>query len=268
MTAADGALRGRRVVVTRAAGQGEDLLARLRAAGATALALPTIAIAPPEDWAPLDAALGALGSYHGLIFTSANGVKAFFARGSALGLRLERPSQAWVCAIGPATARALEARGWRVEIVPESYVAEGVVAALENRELRGRRILLPRAAVARDVLPRALRERGAEVEVVAAYRTTMPAGAEEQAQRLFPSGAGTRPDAVLFSSSSTAVNFARLLGADYRHRLEGVVLAAIGPITSATLRELRLEPAIEASEYTSAGLAAALSRYYQGLGGA
>lgn len=250
---------GRRIVVTRAREQASAVLSALRAAGAEAISLPTIAFAPPADWAPLDAALARLAEYDGLIFTSANGVRAFFGRGQALGLAPARPARGWLCAIGPATAAALGEQGWRADIIPADYVAEGVAAALAGRELRGRRILLPRAAAARDALPRALAAAGAEVEVVAAYRTELPARARAHARRLFPAAPGPRPDTVLFTSSSTAENLARLLGEDYRERLAGVLLASIGPVTSATLRRLGLEAGIEAREFTADGLLAALA---------
>ena len=250
---------GRRIVVTRAREQASGVLSALRAAGAEAISLPTIAFAPPAEWAPLDAALARLAEYDGLIFTSANGVRAFFRRGQALGLAPARPARAWLCAIGPATAAALAEQGWRADIIPADYVAEGVAAALAGRELRGRRILLPRAAAARDALTRALAAAGAEVDVVAAYRTELPARARAQARRLFPAGPGPRPDTVLFTSSSTAENLARLLGEDYRERLAGVLLASIGPVTSATLRRLGLEAGIEAREFTTDGLLAALA---------
>lgn len=257
-------LAGRRVVVTRAAAQAGRLLEALAAAGAEAIALPAIAIVPPADAGPLERAARetAADGYDGHIFTSQNAVAAFFAVSEHVGLRLTRPS-GWVCAIGPATARALAKRGWAPEIVPQEFVAESLVAALADRELAGRRILLPRAAGAREVIPRALAARGARVEAVEAYRTVAPAGAEERARALFPAEAGRpRPEAVLFSSSSTARHLAEMLGAEYRQRLRGVLLAAIGPVTAATLRELGLAVGLTAQEFTAEGLAAALAAFY------
>lgn len=283
MTARDSAgppqpLRGRRIVVTRAAEQAPDLLAHLQSAGATAISLPTIAFAPPVDPGPLLGAIrgAAAGSYHGYIFTSQNGVDAFFTAAAEQGIALPAPasvpsvhaaaSTPWICAIGPATARRLAARGWPPTILPAEFVAESVVAALSARPLRGQRILLPRAAVARDVLPQALAARGARVDVVAAYRTVFPAGAESRARELFPPPpAAGRPDAVLFTSSSTARHLAALLGDDYRRRLSGVLLAAIGPVTAATLEELGLTAGLVAPEFTAAALAAALIAHYAAL---
>lgn len=267
-------LAGRRIVVTRARGQAADLLQRLHAAGAEALALPTIEIAPPLDWAPLDAALRSVvgaapgaANYDGFIFTSRNGVRAFFDRARELGLVLPPPRGAWVAAIGPATEQSLREHGWRVDVVPEEYVAESLAAALAGRGLRGRRVLLPRAAVARDALTNALRAMGAEVDMVAAYRTVVPADSRAQAQRLFPAAAAEpRPDAVLFTSSSTVRNFCALVGADYAARLSGVVLAAIGPVTSGTLHACGLEPHLAAAEYTTRGLVDVLIGYYRQAG--
>lgn len=280
MTARDSAgppqpLRGRRIVVTRAAEQAPDLLAHLQSAGATAISLPTIAFAPPVDPGPLLEAIrgAAAGAYDGYIFTSQNGVDAFFTAAAEQGIALPIPAAPtsaatapWICAIGPATARRLAARGWPPTILPAEFVAESVVAALSARPLRGQRILLPRAAVARDVLPQALAARGAQVDVVAAYRTVFPAGAESRARELFPPPpAAGRPDAVLFTSSSTARHLAALLGDDYRRRLSGVLLAAIGPVTAATLQDLGLAAGLVAPEFTAAALAAALMTHYAAL---
>jgi uroporphyrinogen-III synthase len=280
MTARDSAgppqpLRGRRIVVTRAAEQAPDLLAHLQSAGATAISLPTIAFAPPVDPGPLLEALrgAAAGSYDGYIFTSQNGVDAFFSAAAEQKIALPIPAAPtsaatapWICAIGPATARRLAARGWPPTILPAEFVAESVVAALSARPLRGQRILLARAAVARDVIPEALVSRGAQVDVVAAYRTVFPAGAESRARELFPPPpAAGRPDAVLFTSSSTARHLAALLGDDYRRRLSGVLLAAIGPVTAATLQDLGLAAGLVAPEFTAAALAAALIAHYAAL---
>ncbi|MGH9534174.1 MAG: uroporphyrinogen-III synthase [Terriglobales bacterium] len=259
-----GPLLGRRVVVTRAAAQARELTAQLEAAGAEVLALPVISIAPPADAAPLRRAVrrASQAGYDGYIFTSQNGVDAFFAAAAEAGLRLAGP-HGWVGAIGSATARRLRENGWAADIVPPEFVAESVVAALAGRELAGQRILLPRAAAARDVIPQALTARGARVEVVAAYQTVAPAGAAERAQALFPPPPAPHPDAVLLTSSSTARNLAALLGGDYRQRLAGVLMAAIGPVTAATLRELGLQPGVVAGEFTAAGLAATLVAHYR-----
>ena len=163
-------LFGRRIVVTRAREQAGEFSARLRALGADVIEFPTIAIRPPLDYAPLDDAIARLETYHWLVFTSANGVRAFLERLDASPFDLRR-LRARLCAIGPATARALEALHLKVDLVPRQYVAESLIEAFAGEELAGRRVLLPRAAVARDLVPAELRRRGALVDVVEAYRT-------------------------------------------------------------------------------------------------
>lgn len=257
-------LTGKRIVVTRSARQSSALSDHLRKAGAEPILLPTIAIVPPEQWAPLDLAIQSVAQYNGIIFTSVNGVEFFFGRAAELGLTPQRRPDAWICAIGPATARELERHGWTPDVVPERYVAESLVEALSRRHIAGQRILVPRAAVARDVIPVELAARGAFVMLVEAYQTVRPAESQRIATELFPRAPGiSHPDAVLFTSSSTARNFAELLGDDYRERLRNVQLAAIGPVTSATLRDLGLTVAIEAREYTIPGLVEALREYWR-----
>lgn len=259
-------LQGKRIVVTRSARQSSLLAELLRDAGAEPILLPTIEIVPPQQWAPLDLAIQSVGQYDGVIFTSVNGVQFFFRRAAQLGVVPERKAGAWICAIGPATARELEQNGWPPDLVPEQYVAESLVAALSRQRIDGQRILVPRAAVARDVIPVELAARGASVMLVEAYQTVRPAQSEAMAADLFPSTPnGAHPDAVLFTSSSTARNFADLLGDDYRRRLQGVFLAAIGPVTSGTLRELGLTVGVEAREYTIPGLVAALREHWRRL---
>lgn len=256
-------LQGKRIVVTRSARQSSALADLLQQAGAEAILLPTIEIVPPEQWGPLDLAIQSIGQYDGVIFTSVNGVQFFFHRARQLGVFPERKPDAWVCAIGPATARELETNGWKADVVPEQYVAESLVTALSRQRIAGQHILVPRAAIARDVIPVELAARGAAVMLVEAYQTERPVQSKKLAAELFPiSGNSAHPDAVLFTSSSTARNFADLLGDGYRERLQGVLLAAIGPVTSATLRELGLAVGVEAREYTIPGLLDALREYW------
>ena len=248
MASAEAPLAGRRIVTTRAEGQSGEFAARLRALGAEVLEFPTISIRPPADFAPLDAAIARLREYDWLIFTSANGVR-FFAE------RLKAPPKdlrAKVCAIGPATRRAVEELGLKVDIVPPEYVAESLVEAFAGEELHGKRMLLPRAAVARDIAPEALRARGAVVDVVEAYRTLVPEDAAERAREIF----GVRkPDWITFTSSSTVNNFVAAAG---REALDGVRVASIGPVTSQTLREHGVRVDAEAARYTTGGLVEAI----------
>lgn len=247
-------LFGQRIVVTRDRSQAADLAIRLHALGAEVIELPVIEIQPPADPGPLDRAIAELERYDWLIFTSANGVRYFMERldGSARDLRAVR---ARLCAIGPATRKALEALHLKVDLMPAEYVAEGLVAAFADIELRGARVLLPRAAVARDVVPLELARRGATVDVVEAYRTEVPADAESRARAVF--GGGRKPDWITFTSSSTVKNFIRVAG---REALEGVRAVSIGPVTSSTLRQFGIEPAAEAAPYTMDGLVAAILR--------
>lgn len=255
-------LAGRRLVITRRREQAAGLRAALRARGATVLELPTIALVPPRSWRPLDAALRRLAGYDWFVFTSANGVEFFFSRLHKKGKNRRALADARVAAIGPATAAALRARGVRADVVPEEYRAEGLLRALKKERWQGKRVLLARAAQAREVLPRELRRRGARVEVVETYRTVLPRMSRNKLRQLF----GTRkPDAITFTSSSTVRNFFALLGSRRagRRALQGVAVATIGPVTSRTARELGLKVAVEAKPYTLPALVTALGGYFR-----
>ncbi len=252
MAAPELPLAGVSVVVTRAREQAGDLAAKLGAMGAEVIEFPTIEIRPAEDYRPLDAALADLGSYDWLIFTSANGVKFFKER---LDLR-DRDLAVFkgrVCAIGPATRKAVEKLGLHVDLMPAEYVAESLVAAFAGHDLGGKRILLPRAAVARDLAPAELTKRGALVEVVEAYRTVVPRDTAERIREVF--FGESKPDWITFTSSSTVANFVQAAGA---HTLEGVRVASIGPVTTATARRYGVEVTVEASPYTIEGLVGAI----------
>ena len=240
-------LFGKRIVVTRAAGQAGQLSSKLEELGACVIEIPTIEIHPALDAAPLDAAIANLASYDWLIFTSANGVRFFVERldRSAADLRSLR---ARICAIGPATRAAVEALHLKVDLMGQEYVAESLLAAFAAHDLAGQRILLPRAAVARDVIPEELGRRGARVDVVEAYRTLPPEHVRE-----FPAGV----DAVTFTSSSTVQNFVSLYGA---HAMAGAKAVSIGPITSGTARSLGIDIAAEAKPFTIDGLVEAVRR--------
>lgn len=240
------ALFGKTIVVTRAREQAGALAARLGELGAHVVEIPTIEIAPPADWKPLDTALARLESFDWLIFTSANGVRFFTQRLDASARDL-RALRARLCAIGPATAAALAALHLKIDLMPEEYVAESVVKAFEKIPLEGARLLLPRAAVARDLIPVELEKRGARVTVVEAYRT-VPARHTQWPE-------GFRPDWIAFTSSSTVENFHSLFGLKC---LDGVRVASIGPITSATARRLGIQVTAEPADHTIAGLVQAI----------
>ncbi len=245
-------LAGKRIVITRPRAQAGDLAAKLEKLGARVIEFPTIEIQPAADYGPLDGALARIGSYDWLIFTSANGVRFFLERLALAALNIDAV-RARICAIGPATRTEAENAGLRVELMPAEYVAESLVRAFEGHGLEGKRVLLPRAAVARDVVPAELRRRGAEVDVVEAYRTGIPAGAPAQARRIFASD--PRPDWIAFTSSSTVTNFVRIAGAA---ALEGVRVATIGPVTSATAREHGIAVTVEARTFTTDGVIEAI----------
>ncbi len=245
-------LFGVRIVVTRAQAQAADLGGKLRALGADAVELPAIEIREAADYGPLDAAIACLETYDWLIFTSVNGVRYFLDRldRSARDLRSLR---ARICAIGPSTRAAVEALHLKVDVMPEEYVAESLIAAFEKRELAGKRILLPRAAVARDLVPVELGRRGARVDVVEAYRTAAPEDGEARAREIF--GGSRKPDWITFTSSSTVNN---LIAMADRGALDGVRIASIGPVTSRTIQKHGLAIAAQADPYTMDGLVAAI----------
>ncbi len=249
-------LLGRRIVVTRAREQASDLVRRLSEAGADCIQFPTIQVAPPGDWSPVDRAIEAIEQYAWIVFTSVNGVDFFFRRLFEKGRDVRALGHLRTAAIGPATADRLRARGLNSDIVPQSYRAESVVDAFAATDVAGQRILLPRAREARSVLPVELGRMGASVDEVTAYETKQATSdADDLIARL---DAGT-VDMVTFTSSSTVKNFHRLLPPDRVDRLlEGVTIASIGPITSQTARELGLTVSIEAASYTIPGLVEAI----------
>jgi len=249
-------LFGRRIVNTRPKGQADALTLRLKALGADVIEMPTIEIQQAADYGPLDRALGELASYDWLIFTSANGVRCFVERLDVSAVDL-RSLRAKVCAIGPATRSAIEALHLKVDLMGREYVAEGLIEAFSVYELAGRRVLLPRAAVARDLVPVELTRRGAQVDVVEAYRTVAPEGAAAQAGKVF--GGKRKPDCITFTSSSTVQNFVSVAGAE---AVAGVKVASIGPVTTATARRLGIEVDTEARVFTVDGLVEAVLGLY------
>jgi uroporphyrinogen III methyltransferase / synthase len=251
-------LAGKVVLVTRAREQASGFAELLEAAGARVLLVPTIAIEPPESWAPLDAALQ--GDFGWVVFTSVNGVAMVRRRVEATGHGRALLRGARLAAIGPATAGALADWGLSAEVVPAEYVAEGLVDGLRPLVTPGQRVLLPRAAETRDVLVRELAALGAEVTEVAAYRTRF---ATEHAPGLREALAEGRVDVVTFTSSSTVRSFCALFGAAELSRLlAGVTVACIGPITRATAEGRGLATQITPGEYTIPGLARAIVAHF------
>jgi uroporphyrinogen-III synthase len=264
-------LAGTRILVGRARHQAGSLSASLRSLGATVIEIPFIEIRKPQSYRPLDNALKNIRNYDWLILTSANGVEAMWERVRKLRITRKNLQHLQIAAIGPATKKAIVKHGLKVKMVPEEYVAESVVKGLRDK-VNGKRVVLIRAKVARDVIPEELRAAGAEVDVVEAYETVAPEKSRVRLRALMKSAA-RRPHIVTFTSSSTAKNFAELLGnfkagslsagAIKAGSISHVQFASIGPVTSATLRELQMPVAIEAREFTMAGLirAIVLARY-------
>ncbi len=263
-------LAGIRVLVGRARHQASALSAGLKAVGADVIEIPFIEIRKLRSYRPLDAALKRIAEYHWLILTSVNGVEALSARMKRWKIKRSQFAHLQIAAIGPATKSEIERLGLKVALVPEQYIAESVVASLRGK-VEGKRVLLARARVARDVIPRELRKMGARVDVVEAYETLVPASSKRRLRAVMKNSK-RRPDVVTFTSSSTVRNFVALLGGRGPHstslragpphaNLEGIQLASIGPITSATLCELGFPVHIEATEYTIPGLITAIASY-------
>jgi uroporphyrinogen-III synthase len=290
-------LAGFRILVGRARHQASALSAELKKLGAEIIEIPFIEIRKPGSYKDLDAALKSIAEYDWLVLTSVNGVEAVAARMRRLRTSAKNLKHLKVAAIGPATREEIEKLGLRVAVVPQRYIAESVVECLRGK-VEGERVLLARAKVTRDVIPRELRKMGAQVDVVEAYETVVPAASRTRLRSVMKDPK-RRPHVVTFTSSSTVRNFAALLGmhetqlhagvhpeirsegaaanspapqrpernpararpvrtAAIASLLEGVQFASIGPITSATLRELGLPLHIEATEYTIPGLTKAI----------
>jgi uroporphyrinogen-III synthase len=241
-------VQGKRVVVTRARHQAEELARPLRELGAQVILLPAIEIAPPSDAGPLKEAAADIDRYDWIVFGSANAVSSL---ASCLS-NASRP-RARIAAVGDATRKAAEELGWHVDVVPSRFVAESLVEAISEGELRGRRVLLPAAAVTRGVIPQALSDRGATVDVVETYRNRIPQELPAQARELFASDPFR--DWVTFASSSAVSNLVACVGAA---TLKAARLASIGPITSATIREYGLAVHAEPAEHTAAALVEAM----------
>jgi uroporphyrinogen-III synthase len=258
---ANNPLAGTRILVGRARHQAGSLSASLRSLGASVIEIPFIEIRKPQSYRPLDEALKNIKNYEWLILTSANGVEALWERLRKLRITRRSLQHLQIAAIGPATKKAIVKHGLKVKMVPEEYVAESVVKGLRDK-VNSKRVVLIRAKVARDIIPDELRAAGALVDVVEAYETVVPQKSRARLRALMKKAA-RRPHVVTFTSSSTVKNFAELLGKVKPALLRGVQFASIGPVTSATLRELHMPVAFEAREFTMGGLirAIVLARY-------
>jgi len=262
-TAHEGAgkvLSGKRIVVTRARAQAESLARRIEEAGGEVVEFPTIEIQPPGDFAAFDGALEKIETYDWLIFTSVNSVEPFLSRLNRQGKSAADLANMRIGAIGPETAKSLEKSGLRPTLVPARYQAEGILDAVAPESVRGKRVLIPRAAEAREILPQTLRQRGAAVDVVVAYRTVLPAVDPAPLAERFRR---REIDAVTFTSSSTVTNFVRLFGnANINSIVGSSAIACIGPITARTVEELGGRADIVAEEFTIPGLVRELAEYF------
>lgn len=258
-------LAGRTVVITRAEAQANEFITQLEQYGATVIVCPTIEIRELESYERLDEAIAHLYGYDWLVFTSVNGVEYFFNRLRASGRDTSDLDELKVCAIGATTAEKLGNLHVHVDVIPEEFKAEGVFAALERfvggpDALNGLNVLIPRASVARDYLPKALEQAGARVDVVPAYRTALPDNLDRGRIAAMLSGSA---DCIVFTSSSTVRNLAQLFDTpDLSAALTGVVVACIGDITARTAAEYGLRVEIQPEQFTIPSLARAIADYF------
>ncbi len=255
-------LAGKRIVVTRAPEQAGELIRELERLGAEVLILPTVSFAPPEDWRELDEQLRHLDGFDALLFLSKNAVRYILQRSRELGIQCEamHSHNRLIAAVGPATAQAAADEGVQVDYVAKNHTGESLAEELRE-SLRGRSVLVPRSDRGDDRLPSMLREGGAQVTEVVAYRTAVPesldAGIVNRVQR-------GDVDAIVFASPSAYHNLSDAMGAKSLAKLSSRVdFAAIGPTTARALREAAARVAIEANESSAAGLADAIAKHYQ-----
>jgi uroporphyrinogen III methyltransferase/synthase len=251
-------LFGKGVVITRPQRQADDLARLLAVQGANPIAFPTISITEPADWSELDRALSELENYNWLIFTSANGVHFFFERLRQKGRDIRDLKGIKIGCIGPATARQIEDRGIRVDLVPDEFIAEGLLRSFASMNLSGKKILIPRAFRARDILPEGLKNQGASVDVVTAYQTIQSGRKKEELSAYIDAG---EVNVITFTSSSTVTNFVEIMGESFILPLN-VKIACIGPVTTATAVKAGFRVDIRQEEYTMEGLVQSLVNYF------
>ncbi len=255
-------LFGKRVLITRSREQSKKMAERILAQGGKPILFPTIQIKDPADFFALDMAISEIGKYDWVVFTSVNGVEAFFRRFFSREHDIRELVGPKFGAIGPVTAEAIRKHGIKVELLGEQFVAEGVLEALNKEGVKGKSFLIPRAEKARNILPEGIVKRGGSVDLVTVYRTDLPDIADVDSIR--QALANGKVDVITFTSSSTVSHFAELIGKSYLADLiRGKTLASIGPVTSQTIRDIGLEPTIEANEYTIDGLLKAIESYFR-----
>jgi uroporphyrinogen-III synthase len=254
-------LQGWRILVSRTRDQAGALSVGLRALGAEVTEIPFIEVRPPRSFKGLDESLKLVSEYEWLILSSVNGVRAMFDRMALLNIPKRVLTHLNIAAIGPATRAAIEREGLKVAVSPKEYVAESLVESLAEK-VRGKRVLLCRARVARDVIPSALRNLGVFLDVVEAYETVLPQASRVELRAVLRDPL-RRPHLITFTSASTAKNYVALLGIrSGRSKLvEGVLNASIGPVTSEALRNFQLNVDVQAKESTIPGLIEAIAQY-------
>jgi uroporphyrinogen III methyltransferase/synthase len=256
-------LSGRRIVVTRSREQAGELVELLEGCGAEAIQAPTIRIAAPEDVEALDRACREAGEYSWIVFTSANAVESFMQRLLSTG-DIRDLKGVRLCAIGPSTAERLSRYGLRVDLTPAEARSEAVIDALRGSgPLKGLRFLLPRADIAREVLADQLREAGAEVSDVVAYRTLLAAGDRDADHDIYRMLLDRKIDAVTFTSASTVKNFAKIFGEEQAaDLLSTTVVASIGPVTAAAAQQLGINTTVMPERYTIPDMVGALVEHF------
>lgn len=252
-------LFGKGVVITRPESQAGEFVKLLQEEGADPILFPTIRIAPPETMDALDRAVENLENYDWIIFTSANGVRALFRRIDEKGGDIRDLKGISIAAIGPATASILARLGIRVDLVPDEFISEGVLAALSAKDMKGKRVLLPRAEVARDVIPKGLANLGATVDVVTAYRTVNSGRKKEELKALIREG---KVHVITFTSPSTVINFMDIMGDDYKIPAS-IKIACIGPVTVTAAGKLGIRVDIVQETYTVAGMIEAIKEKFR-----
>lgn len=254
-------LFGKKIIVTRSREQASDFSVLLEKYGAEPIEFPTIETVPPRDWKEVDRAIKKLSTYEWAIFTSVNGVKYFIERLKKHGKDIREFKGVKICAIGPATAKAIEDLGIQVDLVPKEYRAEAIIAGLGKNKIKGKRFLLPRALKAREVLPEEIKRLGGKIDVLTAYRTIKPKEKTDEIRKMFQEKA---IDVVTFTSSSTVENFVSMFKkGEAAALLQNVVVASIGPITKDTASTLGIKTDIISKKYTIPALADEIVNYFK-----
>jgi uroporphyrinogen III methyltransferase/synthase len=252
-------LFGKTVLVTRAITQSRKFTELLQEEGAQVIEFPTIDVAPLRTWSRIDKAIETLGNYNWLIFTSVNGVNFFFQRLRKKKNDVRDLKGIRIAAIGEETKNEINKIGINVDLIPEEFRAEGLIKLFERIDMKGKQVLIPRAKIARELLPMKLRKMGARVDVITVYETKMPGKPKiDKVRKLLINGF---IDVITFTSSSTAKNFFSMIGRD-KKIISRSTIACIGPITAETIRSFGSEPEIIAGTYTVQGLTKEVSTYF------